>query len=198
MAFKSFRIGMLALAAMLIFASCANTAHIEKSPNADLTRYKTYSWVEPDKKQDKKVNRQQEITQQNIQAAVDEQLQKSGWKSVDDNPDVLVSTDLVVEKNRKQQNDPVYSWPYTRTYYNRYTGRFNTFYFPSQFMGYDSYSTNVKEGTVTVTLIDAKTDKAVWQGWATNELYDNHLSYKDINKNVKSIFKKFDAGSNAN
>ena len=195
MALKSSRIGLLAIAGILILASCSNTAHIEKSAGADLARYKTYGWVEQDKKQDKKINRKQEITQQNIQAAVDEQLQKSGWKRVDDNPDVLVSTDLVVEKTRKQQNDPVYSQPYTRTYFNRFTRRFNTFYFPSQFMGYDSYSTDVKEGTVTVTLIDAKTDKAVWQGWATNELYNNHLSYKDINKNVKSIFKKFDTGN---
>ena len=62
-------------------------------------------------------------------------------------------------------------------------------------MGYDTYSTTVKEGTVTVTLIDAKTDKAVWQGWATNEISSNQISGKEINKNVNSIFKKFDAGN---
>jgi len=59
-------------------------------------------------------------------------------------------------------------------------------------MGYDRYSTTVKEGTVTVTMIDAKTDKAVWQGWATNEMSRNNISDKEINKNVQSIFKKFD------
>ena len=197
MALKSLSIGVFALAGMLLLSSCANTAHIEKSQGTDLAAYKTYSWVEEEKpkEKEKKANRQKEITQQNIQIAVDKQLQKSGWQLVKTNPDVLVSTDLVVEKSQKEQRDPVYSQPYTRTYFNRYSRRFSTYYFPSQFMGYDSYSTTVKEGTVTVTLIDAKTDKAVWQGWATNELYNNQLSDKEINKNVKSIFKKFDAGN---
>ena len=195
MALKSLSIGVFALAGMLLMSSCANTAHIEKSKGADLAVYKTYSWVEEENLKKEKANRRQEISRQNIQAAVDGQLQKSGWRLVPSNPDVLVSTDLVVEKSQKQQRDPVYSQPYTRTYFNRYSRRFSTYYFPSQFMGYDSYSTTVKEGTVTVTLIDAKTDKAVWQGWATNELYNNQLSDKEINKNVKSIFKKFDAGN---
>lgn len=195
MALKSLNIGAFALAGILLMSSCANTAHIEKSKGADLAAYKTYSWVEEEKSTEKKENRRTEITRQNIQIAVDKQLQKSGWQLVQANPDVLVSTDLVVEKSQKEQRDPVYSQPYTRTYFNRFSRRFNTYYFPSQFMGYDSYSTTVKEGTVTVTLIDAKTDKAVWQGWATNELYDNQISDKEINKNVKSIFKKFDAGN---
>jgi hypothetical protein len=195
MALKSLNIGVFAVAGLLLLSSCANTAHIEKSKGADLARYKTYSWVEEEKLQQNKEARRKEIIQQNIQAAVNKQLQKSGWQLVQSNPDVLVNTDLVVEKNQRQQRDPVYSQPYTRTYFNRFSRRFNTYYFPSQFMGYDSYSTTVKEGTVTVTLIDAKTDKAVWQGWATNELYDNQISDKEINKNVKSIFKKFDAGN---
>jgi Domain of unknown function (DUF4136) len=195
MSLKPFSIVAFTTAGLLILASCTNTAHIEKSKGTDLSKYKTYSWVEEDKKQEKKADRRNEIVQQNIQAAVDKELQKSGWQLEASNPDVLVSTDLVVEKNQKKQNDAVYSQPYTRTYYNRFSRRLNSYYFPSQFMGYDSYSTTVKEGTVTVTLIDAKTDKAVWQGWATNELSDKQISDKEINRNVKSIFKKFDAGN---
>jgi len=195
MALKSSRIGLLAIAGILILASCSNTAHIEKSAGADLARYKTYGWVEQDKKQDKKINRKQEITQQNIQAAVDEQLQKSGWKRVDDNPDVLVSTDLVVEKTRKQQNDPVYSRPFSRLYYNPYSRRYGTIYYPSQFLGYDNHSTNVREGTVTISMIDSKTDKTIWQGWATDEINSSHITGKEIQKNVKSIFRKFDVAS---
>ena len=48
---------------------------------------------------------------------------------------------------------------------------------------------------MTVTLIDAKTDKAVWQGWATEELNKTNISEKEIDKNVKSIFKKFDTSN---
>ena len=55
-------------------------------------------------------------------------------------------------------------------------------------MGYDSYETPVKEGTVTISIIDPKTDKTIWQGWSTNELMSNHITSKDVQKNVKSIF----------
>lgn len=189
---RSFNTVVISLAGIFFLAGCASTAQIDKARDADLSVYKTYGWVEEEKQATK--NRRTEVAMQNIRSAVDVQLQKSGWKKVDGNPDVLVSTDLVVEKSQKEQTDPVYSQPFTRTYFNRFTRRFNTFYFPSRFMGYDSYSTTVKEGTVTVTLIDAKTDKAVWQGWATREVDDRHISDKDINKNVQSIFKKFDTG----
>lgn len=108
MALKSLNIGAFALAGILLMSSCANTAHIEKSKGADLAAYKTYSWVEEEKSTEKKENRRTEITRQNIQIAVDKQLQKSGWQLVQANPDVLVSTDLVVEKSQKEQRDPVY------------------------------------------------------------------------------------------
>ena len=28
----------------------------------------------------------------------------------------------------------------------------------------------VREGTVTITMVDAKTNKTVWQGWTTDEV----------------------------
>lgn len=190
------KMGIVVIAGLLFLASCSNTAHIEKTKGVNLSNYKTYNWVADDADQrNAKVNRQKQMREQNIRNAIDKQLQKNGWTLSATDPDVLVSADLVVERNQRQQRDAVYSQPFTRTYFNRFSRRFNTFYYPSQFMGYDTYSTTVKEGTITVTLIDAKTDKAVWQGWATNELSSNQPSFKDIDKNVKSIFKKFDAGN---
>lgn len=191
MAFSSIKMIAIAVFAGLVLASCSNTAHIEKAKNTDLHNYKTYSWLEAETKAGPKLNRRNEIIQQNIHTAVNEQLQKKGWTQVSDNPDVLVSTDMATSVKHQRVNDPVYSQPTTRTYYNPYSRRYSTFYYPSQFVGYDSYSTSVKEGRVTVTLIDSRTDKAVWQGWSSREIDDGHMSDKDVNKNVKSIFKKF-------
>ncbi|MEP6676168.1 MAG: DUF4136 domain-containing protein [Ferruginibacter sp.] len=192
MAFKSFNLVAIAVSAGIFLASCSNTAHIEKAKGVDLRDYKTYSWLEPEKKAGQKVSRRNEIVQQNIRAAVSERLQKKGWKQVENDPDILVSTDMATSTKKQRVSDPVYSQPTTRTYYNPYSRRYNTFYYPSQFVGYDNYSSSVKEGRITVTLIDSRTDKAVWQGWSSKELDNGHMSDKDINKNVKSIFKKFD------
>jgi len=183
-----------AFAAVAFFTGCASNAHIEKDKSADFSKYRTYAWLDQPAAKETKKSRKNDLTETNIRNAVNKQLYKNGWKEVRSNPDVMVSYDLLVEKNQKQQQDPVYSDSYVRRYYNRYTGRVNTIYYPSQFMGYDSYSTTVKEGTVTITMIDNRTDKTVFQGWATNELVTSNISGREIDQSVKSIFKKFDAG----
>ena len=53
-----------------------------------------------------------------------------------------------------------------------------------------------REGTVTITMIDAKTDKTVWQGWTTDEVNSKNLTTKEIQIAVSSIFKKFDIAKN--
>jgi len=192
MIIRTIKTGVFAVVAGLFLASCASTAHVEKANSADLSAYKTYSWIAPEKNKAAKANRHNDIALQNLQQAVNEQLQKLGYREVKSNADVLVNTELLVERSEKAQSDPVYSQPFTRTYYNPRTGRYRSFYYPSQFEGYNTYSTTVKEGTITVMLIDSKTDKTVWQGWSTEELDYSRITDKEINKNVKSIFKKFD------
>lgn len=186
--------GAVALAAGIFLSSCMNTAHIEKDKAVNFSKYQTYSWLAKDNSKPAKPNRRNDIAEQNMHNAINEHLQKMGWREVSSNPDVLVSSDLLLEKTTKQERDPVYSEAYTRSYYNPYTRRFSNIYFPSQFMGYDSYNMPVKEGTVTITMIDAKTDKTVWQGWNTKELNSGYITSREIDNNVNSIFKKFDAG----
>ena len=78
--------------------------------------------------------------------------------------------------------------PMSRSYFN--------VYYPSQFMGYENYSVPTQEGTVTVSMIDAKTDKTVWQGWPTDEIDSRRIKSKEVQAAVKSIFRKFDLAKN--
>ena len=188
-----FKFWGLIVIAFVFLIGCTSTAHVERDKNTDLSKYKTYTWVDRDSA--KSSNHRTDIAEQTIRSSVNEELEKSGLREVKENPDLLLTYDLLVEKNVRHQNNAVYSQPYTRIYYNPYSGRYRTIYFPSQLMGYDQYETPVKEGTVTITMIDPKTDKTVWQGWSTNELNSSRISSKDVQKNVKSIFKKFDVAS---
>jgi hypothetical protein len=45
-------------------------------------------------------------------------------------------------------------------------------------------------------MIDAKTEKTVWQGWTTEEVNSRNLSTKEIQNSVKAIFRKFDVAKN--
>ena len=69
-------------------------------------------------------------------------------------------------------------------------------YYPSEFLGYDRGEQAVKEGTVTISVIEAKTEKTIWQGWTTDEVNSRNLTSKEIQNAVKTIFKKFDVAKN--
>jgi hypothetical protein len=125
-----------------------------------------------------------------IHNAANAELNSRGWKEVTDNPDILISYDVLVERNIETKSDPVYSQPFTRTYYNPYTKRWSTMYYPSQFQGYQVYDTPVKEGTVTITMVDAKTDKSIFQGWTTERLTNRTITDTEIKRSVRSIFKE--------
>ena len=185
------------LGVVFLLASCSSTAHVEKDDNADLTKYKTFAWIDKDGEGKKDNNRSDDLLEEKIKAAVGKELVKTaGWREVKGRADVLLSYDVLVEKTIKQQNDPVYSRPYTRVFYNPTTRRYSTLYYPSQFLGYDRDQWTVREGTVTVTMIDARTDKAVWQGWTTGEVNGRNLSTREIQSAVRSIFRKFDVAKN--
>jgi hypothetical protein len=136
------------------------------------------------------------LSEQNQRRAINEELQKEGWREVKHNPDVLIGYDVLVERAVKERDNPVYSMPFSRVYYNPYTRRYGTIYYPSRFLGYDRDAYSVKEGTITVSMVDAKTDKLVWQGWTTSEVNSNNLTKKEIEQGVRSIFRKFDVAKN--
>ena len=181
------------LAFVFLLASCGSTAHIEKDDNTDFSRYKTFAWVD----KDENGKRGGDLSEQKMRDAVNKELEKTaGWREVKNRPDVLLSYDVLVERSVRQDNNPVYSNPTTRVFYNPRTRRYVNVYYPSQFLGYDRDQREVKEGTVTISMIDAKSDKTVWQGWTTDEVKNRNLTSKEIQNSVKAIFRKFDIAKN--
>ena len=173
----------------IMLLSCASTAHIEKDESVNFSNYKSFAWLHGDKG---KLASQSDLIESKVRQAVTTELEKAGWKQVKSRPDVILDYDLLVEKSSKEKSEPVYSYPYSRLVYNPYTRRYATIYYPSQFLGYESYEELIKEGTITITMIDAKTDKMIWQGWTTEEVNNRQLTSKEIQRAVASIFKKFD------
>lgn len=179
-------LGLLS-AAVIVLSSCNTATHIQKDKNADFSSYKNFEWL--DTKNDKSNT---DLVERQVKEAVTIELEKDGWRLVKNNPDVLLNYDLMIEKTVKQNRDAVYSQPFNRLVYNPYTRRWATIYYPSQFMGYENSEQSVKEGTITITMIDAKTDKTVWQGWTTEEVNSRHITSREIQNSVRSIFRKFD------
>ncbi len=173
---------------LVLLTGCASTAHVEKDKGANFSLYRTYSWVEVEGRQ----NKQNDLVESNVRNAVNKELEKYGWKQVSSRPDILLNYDVLVERGNKQQRDPVYTQPTSRLFFNPYTRRWGTIYYPSQFLGYNDRTVSVKEGTLSITMVDANTEKTIWQGWNTDEVNSKYLTNKEIQGSVKSIFRKFD------
>ena len=173
----------------VMLVSCGTTAHVEKDDNINLNNYHSFAWLNEDEGKTERLN---ELTETKIRSAVTQELQEIGWNEVKTKPDVVINYDILVERTSREKREPVYSQPYSRMVYNPYTRRYTTIHYPSQFLGYESYEELIKEGTITITMIDTKTDKVIWQGWTTGQVNSKNLTGKEIQNAVKSIFKKFD------
>jgi hypothetical protein len=183
---------LLALAAF-VFAGCGVPAHVEKDPSASLKNYRTYAWLSDHNGTHKGGKGYQNLEEKNLKELVNKQLEKNGWRQVRTNPDVLIDYDIMVENDVKNQSDAVYSNPYMRYFYNPYTKRINSVYYPSQYLGENSYAVPYKSGTITLNVVDTRTNNLVWQGWAETEITSKRLQQDDMKKVVKAIFKKFNA-----
>lgn len=179
----------------VLLAGCASVTHVEKDETINFSNYKTFAWVEKKAEGDSVKTKVSDLTEKTIKQAVSNELSKTGWRE-SKKPDVLLAYDVVVEKSLRQVNDPMYTRPFTRLFYSPYSGRWVPVYYPSQFWGYNSREEQVREGTVTISLIDAKTEKTVWQGWTTDQVSSRNLTSKEIQSSVKSIFRKFDLVKN--
>jgi len=175
---------------LLLASACSSPAYVQKDDNTNLSSYKTYMWVDTRSGENDESKRATAYADIDIHNSVNTELNTWGWREVSDNPDVLISYDVLVERSTETRNDPVYSQPVTRYYYNYHTRRWSPIYYPSQFVGYQTYETPVKEGTITITMIDAQTDKKIWQGWTTERLSSGGITSIDIKKSVRNIFKE--------
>jgi Domain of unknown function (DUF4136) len=179
-----------ALTAAFCIAACSAPVYVEKDDAVDLGKYKTYMWVDTKYNQNDNAARPPAYGDLTVRNASNETLKTEGLTEASDNPDLLISYDVLVNNTTARRSDPVYTQSYSRTYYNPRLKRWSSIYYPSQFLGYNNYEVPVKEGTITITLTDANTDKVVWQGWTTDELNYSSITQDEIRASVKNIFKK--------
>ena len=186
----------IALSLLIIFllTSCGRQAFVQKDDTVDFSKIKTYAWVTGTQKDSIKnkttkpnVN---DLVDRKIRASIDKNLQQNGWREVSTHPDVVLVYDVDIQKENRNVNDPVYSMPTTRWFYSPYSRRYVPVYYPSEFLGYDNRTEIVKEGTITLTVMDASKEKTIWQGWTSSEVNGKRMTDREIDENIKAIVKK--------
>ena len=194
---KLFVVLSVAVASALFFASCSVSTHIETAAGVNFSNYKTFGWANGSGEivEDSADN---DIVDNNIKNAISKQLESKGWKETNQNPDVILDYNVMVEKGVRQASQPVYNYPlynynypFTHYYYNSWRHRMGYMYYPSDLMRYHTYNVPFKEGTLTVNMIDAKTNKLIWQGSAKGDVSSKTVTTQEMATDVKSIFNKY-------
>ena len=187
-------IGCVLLSAVMMLSACGVQSYVEKDPNVNLNSYRTYAWLNDKESKRKDGKAYKDFQESYLIDIVSKELEKSGWQKARStgSADVLIDYDIMVENELREQSQSVYSRPQIRYFYNPYTRRINSVYYPSQYLGEDSYTVPYKSGTITINIVDTKDNKLIWQGWAETDVTNKRIKQDDMDKIVKSIFKKFD------
>lgn len=182
------------VSAILLLVSCSRTAYVQKDSNVDFSKIKTYSWVrtQAEKEKANASTKNDDLTNRKIRQSIDRNLAEKGWKEVKSNPDVYLVYDVMIEQEEKIDRNAVYTQPFTRWFFNPGSRRWVPVFYPSHFLGFDENTRTVKEGTLTLTMMDADTDKTIWQGWTSSEINGRKLSDKQIDSKVRAIVKKLE------
>jgi hypothetical protein len=184
-------LGMLTM--VIVIASCGTTAMVQKDDNIDIRKFRTYAWVDASTRDTSNhSSKPSDLTDRKIKESIERNLTEAGWKLTKKNPDVLLSYEIDIEKQRRDRQTPVYSQSGYQYVYSPFSRRWIPMYYPSDLMGYRSSTETVQEHTLTVSLIDAETDKTVWQGWTTVDSNSKRMTDKEIDNNVRAIVKKLD------
>ena len=188
---KSFLSLSVAVMSAFSFTSCSVSTHVETAAGVNFNNYKTFGWVNDNgvKTEDRADN---DIVDNNIKNAISKQLENNGWTETNHNPDVELDYNVMVEKKVSQVSEPVYNYPYSHYYYNGWRHRRGYIYYPYDLVGYHTYNVPFKQGTLTVNMLDAKTNKLIWQGSAKADVNSKNVTTQEMQHDVTSIFKKFD------
>lgn len=173
---------------LFCFSSCSVTSHTEKAAGVNFSSFQTFTWkTESNTKRPDRADN--DIIDNNIKNIVSEELTKKGWREVENNPDVVLDYTIAVKHGTKHETAPVYSSPFSTYIYGR--RNIYSIWHPSMLVGVQTRNIPFKEGELSVNMIEAKTNKLIWQGWAQGEINNRSMTTKDISQQVRSIFRKF-------
>lgn len=174
----------LALGLVLLLGACSPAMRVTSDfdQNVNFSQYKTFNFYNL-----KTSGSVSQLNAERIADAIRAELVAKGMQEVNSNPDLMVNAVTIVKE--KQQVSA------TTNYYG-YGGLYRPYgYWGGMGMGsgYTTVNTyDYKDGSLTIDIVDAKTNKMVWQGTGNKEI---DKSPKDpdaaIKEGVKGILANF-------
>jgi Domain of unknown function (DUF4136) len=154
----------------LSISASAQEVHFDYSHSTNFNSYKTYQWVDS-----KPVDVADQLLDQDIKRAVDEQLAGKGLRRVDTGGDLLVG----YQRSLSQEKE------------------FDSFGSGRLWGGTRITSSTIKVGSLVIILFDPSTRQLVWRGSAAKTLdikKDPDKNYRNLEKAMAKLFRNYPPG----
>ncbi len=176
---SGYRLSLPLLLLVGLVAGCAAPVHVEYN-SASYAQWHNFAWQVPKEGAVKNPILDSGILATRVEKAVSETLAGAGYRKVakQDEADFLVTYHTAMQLRNQPQ-------PSVSFAYGTFGPGFNTLFLtqpgPQQ----------VKEGSLIIDVLDAKTKKLVWRGWITSGLDQSNYSQQAVDRAVQRIFAKF-------
>ena len=189
----------------LLLSSCAPTAIFsDYNRSLDFKTYKTFAWLPKthDPKNDGPFDNQ--IVETNIKNLGSGELKSRGYKVDTNAPDLLIDFYVDVANKVDHVSTPVYGYAYN--YNGNFSGAYNnnmysyrnSYYGNNSYLntapvvvGYTNQDIPYEEGTLTILIIDRKTNTLIWKGWSVGSVTDESSFEYELPSDMKRLFKEF-------
>lgn len=178
-----------------VLSACSTYSYHAVSNKPVIQNYQTFAWLPEGKSKASKVY-DNDIATDRIVEATSKALVQKGLQLDNKSPDLLIKYTADVKTSTREYNEPVYYNAPARLVPRMGFARGRAFYYYSYvnpfpvYVGSEMRQMHVKEGSVMIDLIDRKSGKVIFRGWAEGEIDNPEKAINDIPKVVEGIFKK--------
>jgi hypothetical protein len=191
---KSIKLLSIAFILSIIY-SCGPAVATIKTTDDNLNKYSSFSYLPNANLEMPDANTNDDVNRMVLQTINDNMID-AGYQMDRDEPDLLVLVSTKINEETETTRDPIYATygTYNRTglnvspYYNNYyyTG-YNNY---NKVIGYDTDTSNYKEGTLIIQLVDRDSNQTVWKGVSSTSIYDSG-SVNAMTNLVSAIFEEY-------
>jgi hypothetical protein len=185
----------LAVSCLATIVGCSSLkVRTDFDSEVDFARYGTYAWLAepmraeaPTSPADELVNpfARNSLLDKRVRRAVDHELTTRGYRE-DDAPAFRVQYHVILESKTKIRSYP------GGAYFDGHRGHG---FYGVGYGGTYIYSYDYKEGTLIVDVIDARSDRIAWRGWAIGKRRDGYYDEEAVDQAVFAILSKFPPGT---
>lgn len=196
---KKYFLVIFGVSVLLTHCSIYTEISVTTDKTVDLSAYKTFAWL-PDKADTANSPYNNEVIRNNLKNYFGKEMTARGYTVELDTPDVLLQVTIVNKKREKEIRYTAYprayyycNYYYCSMYYSPYPYDYYYRHYTNYCyaMGYCKEAIQYVEGSITLNVIDRRTNKLVWAGTAKGDIYDPAYINRNIHPAVESIMKNF-------